>query len=201
MVDAVTLAGLAERRDPNSDPRFVDHVEEIVARLSSQPASVVLVGHSYAGLVIGAAAARRPQSVALAVFLDAFIPKTGRSMLDLMRPDFADHWRARAQKESNGRWVPPMLSAKSMGILDAADARWVETKLTPHPMATLSDRLDFDERALASVRKRYVWCSRYGGFRRFFDEAKSLSWETQSIDAGHDAMVTHPETVAQALMP
>ncbi|MCR8960563.1 alpha/beta hydrolase [Variovorax sp. S2] len=56
-----------------------DHVEAVIAAVQG---SVVLVGHSYGGSVISAAAAKRPNVLAL-VFVSAFAPEAGESAADL----------------------------------------------------------------------------------------------------------------------
>lgn len=195
-VEAVTLPGLSERADAGA-VTLADHVQDVTSRLERAGERVVLVGHSYAGVVVTAAAARATKAVRLLVYLDAFIPEPGDSMLGLMKPAYSESWRRRA----SGGLVPPMLDAKAMGVSDAADRRWVDGRLTPHPLATLEEAVRFEASALEAVPRRYVWCSRYPGFKRYADKARRLGFDVRSLDAGHDAMITHPSELAAAIVP
>lgn len=199
-VDAVTLPGLAERKgELDASIHLSTHIDDVVHRIERAAGRVVLVGHSYAGVVVMPAAARTASRIERLVLLDAFIVRPGESMLGLMKPSYSESWRTKARAVSKGLWVPPMLDAKAMGVSDAKDAKWVDGQLTPHPMATVEAPAEFDEQALEKLEKRYVWCSRYPGFKRYFEKAKALGWQTRTVDAGHDAMVTEPEAVAKSI--
>jgi len=197
-VDAVTLPGLAERKTELSSAHLEDHISDVVERIK-KASRVVLLGHSYAGVVVMPAAARLPAQVELLVLMDAFIAEPGKSMLAMMKQAYSDSWRAKAKAVSNGVWVPPMLDAKAMGVTDPKDAKWVDTSLTPHPMATLEEPAVFDPSAL-TMKKRYLWCSRYPGFKRYADLARTSGWNVRELDAGHDAMITAPQALATALL-
>jgi pimeloyl-ACP methyl ester carboxylesterase len=200
-VAAVSLPGLADRKAGLDDSiHLSSHVDDVVSRVRAATTKVVLVGHSYAGMVVAPAAAAEPSRLARLIFLDAFVPSPGQSMLSLMRQAYSDKWRARAKKDSAGLWVPPMLDAKAMGVVDPKDAAWVDGQLTNHPMATLEEPVQFDEQALAPVPKRYVWCARYPGFKSHAARVKAKGWDVRDLDAGHDAMVTAPSALAALLL-
>ncbi len=199
-VDAVTLPGLAERKaELTPSLHLADHVSEVVKRVERASGTVVLVGHSYAGVVVMPAAAKVKDRLERLVLLDAFLAEPGKSMLAQMNQKYSDSWRAKAKAVSNGLFVPPMLDAKAMGISTPKDVAWVDGKLTPHPMATLEEPAEFDASALASIPRRYVWCAKYPGFKRYADQAKAQGWEVRSLDAGHDAMITHPAELVAAI--
>ncbi|MDX2008763.1 MAG: alpha/beta hydrolase family protein [Myxococcaceae bacterium] len=199
-VDAVTLPGLSERKgELDASIRLQSHVDDVKRRVERAATPVVLVGHSYAGMVVTPVAAALPGRIARLIYLDAFIPTPGSSMLSLMKQAYSDKWRAKAKAVSQGLWVPPMLDAKAMGISDPKDAALVDARLTPHPMATLEEPVSFDEAALASVERRYVWCAKYPGFKRYADQARAKAWDVRELQAGHDAMWTHPAETAAAL--
>lgn len=197
-VEAVTLPGLAERKEALSTAHLDDHVADVVARLE-RASNVVLLGHSYAGVVVMPAAARAPHRVKRLVLLDAFIAEPGKSMLAMMKPSYSESWRVKAKAVSKGVWVPPMLDAKAMGVTDPKDVKWVDSMLTPHPMATLEEAASFDPAALKGLEKRFLWCARYAGFKRYAELARQAGWDVRELDAGHDAMITAPQVVAAEL--
>ena len=94
--------------------------------------------------------------------------------------------------------LSPMLSAKSMGVADT-DASAVDAKLTPHPMATLEDKVQFDEAAIAALPKTFIWCGAYAGFKPWAEKAAAWGWRVITLDAGHDVMLSAPEALANAL--
>src|SRR5581483_5725011 len=79
-VHPLSLPGLAERSFM-TDAGLADHVADVRAELSGL-SDVILVGHSYAGIVVGQAAALEPERVLVTVFLDANLPVDGMSMTD-----------------------------------------------------------------------------------------------------------------------
>ncbi|MBX7099655.1 MAG: alpha/beta fold hydrolase [Myxococcaceae bacterium] len=198
-VRAPTLPGLAERKGERAqDISLATHVDAVVAALDGLTGAV-LVGHSYAGLVITGAAAKAAPSLRALVYLDAFVPEPHQCFFDLMKAEYSKHWRERAAKDGGGLVVPPMLSAKAMGVSDPKDQAWVDRQLTPQPLRTLEDPLEFDPRALDGLVRRYVRCAQYPGFGPTAKRVASLGWKVDQLDAGHDAMVTVPDALAALL--
>ena len=198
---AITLTGVAERAHLLSPAvRLETHVRDVAQAIEVEDLrGVTLVGHSYGGMVITPAAARVPGRIAELVYLDAFVPKPGESMLDLMKAKYSDSWRSRAKKESNGLSVPVMLDATAMGLSGSAAAA-VDAKLTPHPMATLEDKAEFDEKAITAVPKRFIRCSAYAGFKPWAEKAAAWGWPVENLDAGHDGMLIAPRALADLLV-
>src|SRR5579863_10548008 len=101
-VYAPTLTGLAERASELSPEVGLDtHVQDIVGLLVEKDLhGVVLVGHSYGGMVITGAVDQAPERIAHLVYLDTFVPRDGESMVDvsplviyLLRRQALDGWR------------------------------------------------------------------------------------------------------------
>jgi len=99
-VHPLTLPGLSDRSTGAAGVGLEDHVEDVVTVLEDRDLrDVVLLGHSYAGLVAGMVADRAPDRVAHTVFLDANVPVDGASMVDgwsaagqeLVRASIAGH--------------------------------------------------------------------------------------------------------------
>lgn len=193
---APTLTGLAERaKELSFEVTLATHVADVVK--AAEPFDrVVLVGHSYAGLVITQAVDPLVKKLERLVYLDAFLPAVGQSGFDLMKKEYGQHWKERA---AGGPGVPPMLSAKAMGVLDAKKAKQVDAKLTPHPIATFEAKVQFDEAAWKAVPKTYLRCAKYAGFGPTAARAKTLGLEVVELDSGHDAMLAAPDALVTAL--
>ena len=105
-----TLTGLGERAHLGSpDVGLGTHVRDVAQVLWYEDlADVVLVGHSYGGLVIGGVADQVPERLRHLVYLDAFVPEHGQSMLDLGPPERRPAMQARVAAEGDG-WQLPSL--------------------------------------------------------------------------------------------
>ncbi len=88
-----TLTGLGERAHLLSRDVGLDtHIRDIVGVLEYEELrDVILVGHSYAGMVIAGVADRVPARLAHLVYLDAFVPRDGQAVHDIFSPEFAAH--------------------------------------------------------------------------------------------------------------
>ena len=192
-----TLTGLGERAHlatPQTD--LATHIEDVVKVLEYEElAAVVLVGHSYGGLVVTGVADRLPDRLAHLVYLDAFVPGDGQAVLDLIAPREAAHLRARVQAEGEGWRLPPSPGA-SYGVTDAADAAWVASKLVAQPFATFAQPVHLERPGLP-VAGTYILCVPSGGLFGGFAARlrQEPGWRSREPHTGHDAMVTQPRAL------
>src|SRR5437879_1752139 len=72
-----TLTGLGERAHlANQAIDLTTHIEDVVSTLDYEDLrGVILVGHSYGGIVISGVADRIPARIGCVVYLDAFVPE------------------------------------------------------------------------------------------------------------------------------
>ena len=162
---------------------------------------VILVGHSFAGNAITAAADRVPDRIGHLVYLDALIPQSGKSIFSLLPPDVVQGRRDLAQKTSGGLTIP-VPSADKLGVFDADDADWLMRQCTPHPMATYEDALTFKNPPGNGLPTTYIAVTpHYAPTTSSRDYAKTRTdWTYLEIEAGHDAMVTSPESLNRVLL-
>lgn len=200
-VHAPSLSGLAEHGHRiSADIGHDVHIEDVTRVIEWNDLDrVVLVGHSYGGLVVtGVAAGRVRERLAYLVVLDGSTPKSGECMLDLAVPRVRDGFVARTQ---DGLMALPEMAA--MGIVDPADIAWVQPKLTPHPAKTFREPLIYDERRLDGLRKTFIRCTGADGERATSPSAErckaSADWTYRELRTGHDAMVTMPAELTALL--
>jgi pimeloyl-ACP methyl ester carboxylesterase len=113
------------------------HVKDVTNMLFYEDLSeVMLVGHSYGGMVITGVAAKEPQRLAQLVYLDAYLPLEGENEIALWPPDQKEKYRT--DLASGIRFRPP-LSSFMLGITDPKMSEWVQERLTPHPYSTYED--------------------------------------------------------------
>ncbi|GIF71474.1 hypothetical protein Asi02nite_09920 [Asanoa siamensis] len=126
----VTLAGVGDRAD-EGDADLEQHVADIIAAARGQE-NVVLVGHSYAGLPVTAAAARVP--VRRVIYVDSGPLPDGTRQLDMGPPP-----------ESTGPVPPrdwdPVADPDLLRGLDAEALALLEKRATTHPYASVAQPL------------------------------------------------------------
>ena len=200
-----TLSGLGDRSHLLSAVVDLDlHVQDITALLHFEDLrDVILVGHSYGGMVITGAADRAPERIGRLVFLDAANPKNGQSLVDVAGP-VIEAVRPMGRVVDGVELVlwPGPDAGRLYGVTDGDDLAWMATRLTPHPWQCFSQPLVLtNETALWAIPQYHVICAstRATRDRAVMDraDAEGRLWQ---IDTGHDLMITAPEAVTSALL-
>lgn len=189
---APSLTGLADRSHLLSDAvNLGTHVTDVANLIRwEELADVVLVGHSYGGLVITGAADQVSERIASLVYLDAYVPESGQSMLDL-RP-----------RELPAALTVPPTPAETFRV-NASDRAWVDRMCTPHPVACVTERLLLTGAYRGVRRKVYVRAGDYPhpAFQATYERLKSdLGWVVHLLPCGHDVMVDRPDALAEILL-
>ena len=197
---APTLVGLGElATEATPETGLHTHVDQIVALVRAHKlADVVLVGHSYGGLVIDGVADRLPEQVSHLVYLDALVADHGQSAFDLM-PGVQAGFEASMRASGSDFLIPPM-DPRQFGVTDSDDLAWVTGRLTGMPIRTHSEKLDAPRGADRSIPSTYVHCLRFGLGESFADQARQAGWNVVELDTGHDVMITHPAELAAVLL-
>ena len=202
-VFAPTLTGLGERshlltKDVGLDTHVADIVN--VARWESLD-GICLVAHSYAGWPCGAALDQIGDKVAAVVWLDAFKPEDGRALVDLVAASARQTYADAAARGELGMPLAPRLSTASVNPRDEA---FVRAKLTPQPIATYMQTLNYRGGLERIAKKTYVRLPDFPNptFDEAFAACKSdTSWSTAELtDCGHYAMFDAPERLAALLL-
>src|SRR4029450_13175141 len=104
-----TLTGLGERAHlANPDIDLATHIQDVVSVLEFEDLKrVVLVGHSYGGMVITGVAERTAERLNHLVYLDAFVPRDGQSVADLVSPELAASFEEGVRLSGDGWRIPP----------------------------------------------------------------------------------------------
>jgi pimeloyl-ACP methyl ester carboxylesterase len=196
-----TYTGLGERaHQATPGIGLQTHVDDVLGVLTCEDLrDVVLVGHSYGGMVATVVADRAPERLRRIVYLDAFVPRDGQSLSDLLPVDLRARMHEGARTQGGGWRVPPNPLPPDTS---EADAAWVLPRRVMQPLGT------FDEPARltgagAHLPRTYIYCTRRAPddvFGPFAERARrEPGWQYYELDASHSPNVTAPDALAALL--
>jgi pimeloyl-ACP methyl ester carboxylesterase len=192
-----TLTGLGERShllSPSVD--LTTHVTDVVNVINYERLSdIVLVGHSYGGMVITGVAGKVPEgAIRSIVFLDAFVPRAGQSLADIVGEE-----AARLVYGDKDPVPPPAWIAGE----DATLARCFLHESTPHPRASKFERVTGTAGRDRVAIKTFVLATRpsTGFLAAYAHELRAdPRWRVEEIPCGHMTMLDMPEETAAMLL-
>jgi pimeloyl-ACP methyl ester carboxylesterase len=194
-----TYTGLGERAhlaSPSND--LETHIQDLLGVLKFEDLrEVVLIGHSYGGMVATGVADRARDRVAQLIYLDAFVPASGQALIDLVpRPE-----RQRlldSVKTGDGWRVTPNPTP-----LDTSpeDLEWISKYRMPQSVKCFDQPLRLQ--AELSLPRAYIHCTRYADkkpFAQFATRANGeAGWQAYEVDASHSPNVTAPTALMEVL--
>ncbi|MFD4507137.1 alpha/beta fold hydrolase [Streptomyces sp. NPDC058457] len=202
-VDAPSLTGHGEKAPLlGPDVGLDTHVADVVGLIRDEDLTdVVLVGHSYAGLVVSSAANEVPERVGHLVYLDAMVPEHGETAADIQPVTRALIDRALA---SDSGWrVPPLPKLPPpyglFGVTEAADVAWLRSMLSDQSVRSFQQPVRLDDPAVRTIPRTHIHCVANvpeGVVRRPVPATQQV-WE---LPTGHDCMITMPAGLADLLL-
>ncbi len=203
-VHSPTLTGLSDRSHlANCGINLTSHITDIANLLVYEDLlNVILVGHSYGGMVITGVAAKLPERVRLLVYLDAYVPAVGQSEADLWPAQMRLARMADAAAHAGMIQPPP---PAVLGITDPEMAEWVKRRWTPQPLATYTEPVPGGDARSSALPAAFIHClggpsTTTPGFAPFAARARADGWQVGELAAGHMAMLTAPQELAAMLI-
>jgi pimeloyl-ACP methyl ester carboxylesterase len=190
-VHALTLTGL----HPDDDEATVattnldTHADDVLRHLDRHDiTNATLVGHSYAGMVIAAAADRAGGRISRLVHLDAYVPRDGDSCWSATNDHFREVFATGAA--ATGYSVrPPNLG---------------DPRRRPHPLAAFLQTIRLTGRVAQIPRREFIYCSGWEDQTPFTALRARLAtdpqWQVHDLPTKHDAMHEAPQAVAALLL-
>jgi pimeloyl-ACP methyl ester carboxylesterase len=195
-----TYTGLGERVHlATPDVDLSTHIQDIVNMLEYEDLQdVVLLGHSYGGMVATGVADRVSERIALVIYLDAFVPRDGTSLTDFVPARQQE--QPRQETLSGDGWrIPPMAPSPDTSPEDLA---WVTPRRQPQPHKTFEEKIRLTG-AVDRLPRTYVYYARAGEgdvFRQFAERAKAdPAWRYEELDSTHNAHITAPDALTALL--
>jgi pimeloyl-ACP methyl ester carboxylesterase len=188
-----SYTGLGERFHlATPDVDLETHIADILGVLEMEDLSGVnLIGHSYGGMVATGVADRARARIAKLIYLDAFAPENGESLMDLVPAEL----RAQRQTRAPDGWrIPPTPMSADTSPEDVA---WGTPRRRPLPAKTFEQKLKLENGPL-TLPRHYIYCTRITAgdrFRPFLERARREGWGVDEIDASHTPNITCPEVL------
>ncbi len=199
-VVAPTLTGLGERSHLlHPDIDLDTHVLDVVNVMKWQELhDVVLVGHSYGGMVISGVTERMERSIASFVLLEFLLPVSGQSVVDMIpAPEIRDPWLKAARDGATTLPPPPAASFN----VNEDDRAWVDAQCTPLPIKCFLQKIVLTGARDRIAQKAFIRATNFYSppSDAAFAEARDNGWKTVEIVAGHDVMIDAPAQLADVL--
>lgn len=159
---------------------------------------VVLVGHSYAGLVITGVAEKIPDRIQRLVYFDGYIPEDGQSAWEIT-PDAKKRWESQAQQIDSDWLVPPPNPADKYGEKGTRADQHLE-KLTPMAMWTHEEPISLPMNRAADLPRSYIECTEYETFRHMAQKARDSDFNCYKMDTHHNPIFYMPDRTSEILL-
>lgn len=193
-----SYTGLGEREhlaNPSID--LSTHVNDVLGVIETEELNdFVLMGHSYGGMVATGVAVKVPQKIRQLIYLDAFVPKNGQSLSDLVPPAQAQKMKE-ATAANDGWRLPPNPTPADT---PPEDKDWVARHRRPQPLKCFEQKLEVP--ADPSMPRAFIQCMLYpdGPFGQFATRAKSeRGWKSYELQTSHSPNVTAPDKLMAVL--
>ncbi len=194
-----TYTGLGERAhlaSPSND--LETHIQDVLGVLKFEDLrEVVLIGHSYGGMVATGVADRVRDRVARLIYLDAFVPANGQALIDMVPS--AERQRLLDSVKAGDGWrvtpnpTPPDTSPE--------DLEWISKHRMSQSVKCFQQPLQLQGEL--SLPRAYVHCTRYADkkpFSQFANRAEGeAGWQAYELDASHSPNVTAPTALVEVL--
>jgi pimeloyl-ACP methyl ester carboxylesterase len=182
------------------------HVDDVAAALAKLSEGAVLVGHSYAGMIISGAVESSPIKVAQLVFIDAFVPEDGQCVLDILPPDIGTYFRKVAREHGDGWRLPGGEGQLDLWGLKPGKARdFVRARLCDFTLRCFEESIALPGNRRAGIPAMFLNCIAEGYpakpfFEPFARKARASGWQVMEMQTGHDCHVEDPQRVADILL-
>jgi len=205
--EAFDLPGLGDDQTPVNEVTLDACASRLCDVLAARSEPAIVAGNSMGGVIATQGAARCPERVAALVYVAAFVPKDGQSLLDLTKvPEGADD---QVQANITIEGEPPVAvmpdAASRLALYGSCTeevAVWAIARQRPQPVAPFATPVSIPLRALDGIRRYYVLCAQDRAIpaalqRRMIAENRIT--EVVELDTDHTPQLSMTDELAEAL--
>ena len=206
-VEVLDLPASGEDQTPIAEVTLDAYVERVSRQLDERPEAAVLVASSMGGVVSTQTAALHPRKVAAIVYVAAFVPQDGQSLMDLTRlPEGAsDELQAGMVIEGDpptASLTPEVSQSAEFGECSEEDAAWAFPQIRPQPVVPFGEPVQVPERTFDEIPRAYVLCTRDRsippGLQRRMVAENGIE-DVIEIETDHSPMISRPAELAEAV--
>lgn len=187
-----SLTGLGERHHlAHNDVNLSTHLDDVInAILFEELEDIILVGHSYGGMVISGVAHRIPERIKSMIYIDAFVPDDGESVESIQGENFERFMAL----EENGLLIPGWVPAGQPFPHDV-----------PHPLKAFTEPVTLGNEDAYRIPATYIHAVEPGtdpekdNFYRHAERARQHGWPVLIIDSDHNPQWSAPENLVEML--
>ena len=169
---------------------------------------VVLLGHSYGGMVITGVADQAPERIRRLIYWNAFVPNNGECLNDMVPPQYVGLFETMAAERGDGSVVLPFPIWREAFINDAdlATAQKAYDVLNPHPLKTFTDKISLKiNPAEMTVPKSYINCTEDTALPHVLPWHPRLSsklglFRLIQVPGSHELCFSDPQRLAKSIM-
>jgi pimeloyl-ACP methyl ester carboxylesterase len=211
----VTLTGLGERTHLASPEVDLEtHITDVVNLVEFEDLhDIILLGHSYGGVVVTGVADRIPGRISQLVYLDTGPLPDGTALIEAFPPEARTYIERQVEKLGDG-WrfpMPPPEELANMGSLEGLDddhLRLLRSRATPQPFSTYTQPLRLENPSREELPKLGILCSlsldqvqeMIASGDPVFRGLAEPTWRLVELSTGHWPMFSRPEDLARLLL-
>ncbi|RFM32559.1 alpha/beta fold hydrolase [Chitinophaga silvisoli] len=188
-----TLTGLGERvNSSNANINLSTYIADIVNLIKFENLhNIILVGHSYAGMVISGVAEQMPDRIKELVYLDAMVPNDGESAEELAKA--GGLWDMMMKPNIKGDFIVPPYPPTPNPPYDV-----------PQPLKTFTEPIKISNPLVKKIPAVFIAMTKDGAVSPVIDKmgisrARSRNWKIYTLEGGHYAMREQPENLVNKL--
>jgi pimeloyl-ACP methyl ester carboxylesterase len=200
------LTGLEDAAALTEAVTLDTHIHDVVALLQREDLSeVILVGHSYAGMIVTGVAEHAREQIGHLAYIDALVPDDGQSAMGTLPEPTQDTFRALAAEGGGWRIRPNEHFLDLWGLEEGAARTFVQSHLVDFTINCFSQPLHAPTHAAHSIPRSYLASVKPGYpakalFDPFAARARREGWGYAELPTGHDAQAEMPQAVAEWLL-
>jgi pimeloyl-ACP methyl ester carboxylesterase len=180
--------------------------DKVLEAMANVEGKVILVGHSLGGMVISSVAEKAPSKVQKLVYIGAFLPVSGQSLLDLAQTD-ADSWLSKALVPSADQLTLDVIHDSVTDIFVQDGSANVKSLVLgnyrPEPAIPFTNKVALTDASYGSIQKAYI--------RTLQDHVISPGLQDRmigaagigsvySINSSHSPFLSKPDSVVTLLI-
>jgi pimeloyl-ACP methyl ester carboxylesterase len=188
-----------------ADITFKSYVDAVKGAIGDKK-QVILVGHSMAGLIISQVAEELPGQIKKLIFLAAYLPGNGQSLLALAKEDADSHVSKYLQIDA----AKGSASIAKEGVIEvfAADApeqvgAYIADHIKPEPLAPLATPVQLTAARFGKVNKVYIFTTNDNTVSPKLQHTmvgQTKVSKTYSLESSHTPFISIPDKVADILI-